>query len=284
MTLFIRIASIIGTLVVAALAYGIANLGGVLVSAKTVEDHAAFLAPHMRAHFPEGDGPFPTVIQFHGCGSVHASQDDWAAFFVEQGYGAVIVDSLAPRGIGRMAALSTVCTALQLPGRERAGDVIAGITLASAMPEVDPERLFLGGWSHGGWAIMDLLAMDLERQPPPNLSAVDARLLDGVRGAILVYPYSGFPALSRDVDWQTRVPVLAFAGTADTVANPDHTQAAFDRQIAAGADIQFILFQGATHDFDVDEDEFLHQGDFDAAATARAHAITREFLVRTSDN
>ncbi len=284
MTLLIRIASIAGTFVVALLAYGIANLGGVLVTAQAVEDHAAFLAPYTRAHFPEGDGPFPTVIQFHGCGSAEASQDDWATFFVEHGYGAIIVDSLSPRGIGRLGAISTVCTALQLPGRERAGDVLAGVAIAKALPEVNRDQLYLAGWSHGGWAIMDLLTMDLERDLPPNLTQVDADILQGVRGAILVYPYSGFPARSRDVDWRTHIPVVAFAGTADTVANPHHTQAAIDRQLSAGADAQLIVFDGATHVFDVVPGERMHQGLYDETATMRARSITTEFLFRTAPN
>lgn len=257
---------------------------GLLVKSRSVEDHAAFLAPHMRVHMPTGEGPFPSVLMFHGCGSAEASQNDWAEYLSDHGYGAIIVDSLTPRGIGRVAALGTVCTALQLPGRERAGDVIAAIHHAHTLEGVDADNLFLAGWSHGGWAIMDLMTLDPGALDAPNLRDVPGDMLEGVRGAVLVYPYSGFPARSRSREWQTKLPVIAFAGTADTVANPAHTQAAFHVQREAGAEIQFEMFDGATHDFDVNVDEFLHQGSFDERATEDMRALTLDFLDQHSSN
>ncbi len=280
--MIIRTLSILGSLMVLLLAYGIANLGGFFVQVRSVEDHVAFLAPHIRAHFPDGDGPFPTVVQFHGCGSAIASQDDWAAFLVAQGYGAIIVDSLAPRNIDRLGAMGTVCTALQLPGRERAGDVIAGLAYARGRAEVDTTQLFIAGWSHGGWAIMDLMTLDLEASPPPNLTEVNADALGGVRGAILIYPYAGFPARSRQAMWLTNFPVIAFVGAADRVADPDDITSAFAFQRSAGTEIQFDLFDDATHAFDVSHGAFMHQGSYDPVATGQAQQLSLEFLEQLS--
>ena len=55
-------------------------------------------------------------------------------------------------------------------GSERAGDVLVSIDDARRMPFVDPERLVLIGSSHGGWAIMELLAFEAAERLPFNLA------------------------------------------------------------------------------------------------------------------
>ena len=48
---------------------------------------------------PEGVGPFPAVVLMHGCHGVSASTRQWAGWFRDHGYVALIVDSWAPRKI-----------------------------------------------------------------------------------------------------------------------------------------------------------------------------------------
>ncbi len=52
---------------------------------------------------------------------------------------------------------------------------------ARRMPFVDPARLVLIGASHGGWAIMDLLAIDPPKRLPYNLAASAGRTRRRIR-------------------------------------------------------------------------------------------------------
>lgn len=255
-----------------------ANWQGWTVRAAPQEAHAARLAEDMRISMPEGSGPFPTVLMFHGCGSSLSSQDDWAAFLNEHGYGAIIVDSLAPRGIAREAALTTVCTGFQLTSLERAGDIIAAVRYAETLPQVDAENLFLAGWSHGGWSVMDLLTLDLPEEVPPNLTEANWDDLSSVRGAILIYPYCGFPSRTESHGWEHQIPSTVFMGDVDPIAPARDCMRAFARVRDEGADVETRIFEGVDHDYDVRPGEMFHRDRFHPVATETTHEAVLEFL------
>jgi len=251
---------------------------GWLTRATDQADLASRLNPYMRVHLPEGDGPFPTVLQFHGFGSALASQDDWAAFLADNGYVVIIVDSLGPRGINREEAIATVCTGFQLTSLERAGDILASLSAARDLSFVDADNLFLAGWSHGGWSIMDLLSLDLAHEIPSNLITASPDDLAGVRGAILIYPYCGFPSRTLSEGWQSPLPSLILMGDRDTVAPADQCLAVVDRLLDDGVSVQHIVYDDASHAFDVALPERFHRGDFNEQITEAARAEALRFL------
>ena len=112
-----------------------------------------------------------------------------------RGWAAIIVDSHGPRGFLDYEVWRLICAGQLFMGSERAGDVLVSIYDARRMPFVDPERMVLIGASHGGWAIMELLAFEAARRLPFNLAALPAGApadpLAGVVGTILLYPYCG---------------------------------------------------------------------------------------------
>jgi dienelactone hydrolase len=239
---------------------------------------AEHLIPHMRIHRPEGEGPFPTVLQFHGCGSQYAAQDDWAAFLAENGIQAIVVDSLGPRGIGRTGAITTVCLGLRLRGQERAGDVLAALHAVQDMDDVDTDNLFLAGWSHGGWTLMDLFTLDLGNTTPADLDEVDAEALTTVRGALLIYPYCGILTDSRTEDWHAQIDTLMVTGGRDTVAPAESCERIADRLVAAGHEIDHMHFDNVTHAFDVATTEPFQRGEYDQARTEEARDAALEFF------
>ena len=108
-------------------------------------------------------------------------------------------------------------------GSERAGDVLVSLADARRMPFVDPDRLVLIGASHGGWAIMDLLALDPPRRLPFNLDRPACRRapadpLAGVVGTILLYPYCGAANRADRDGWRRPLPTLFLLAADDTVA------------------------------------------------------------------
>jgi len=218
----------------------------------TLAERWAALAPHASWATPAGEGPFPTVLLFHGCGGRRPYLDRYISAITDSGVAAIAIDSFAPRGWSRARALATVCTGLTLPGRERAGDVLAGLWGVSRMASVDGARLALAGWSHGGWSIMDLMTMPLGRPGEAGIADPDPVLLAGVRALVLAYPYCGPGALTQAHAWRRTPDVFAFVGEADRVARPDACRRAFRRAEEAGARIEAWRPSGATHAFDED--------------------------------
>ena len=52
---------------------------------------AARLAPHLHVRCPPGEGPFPTVVCFHGCTGVNLGDLDWLDHLAAHGFAAVLV-------------------------------------------------------------------------------------------------------------------------------------------------------------------------------------------------
>ncbi len=144
------------------------------VTAPTPEALAAKLRPAFTVTRPPGDGP---------CGYDHAQR--WRL----------------------------ICSGQLLTGSERAGDVAVALDAVRAMAFVDPDRLALIGASHGGWAVLDLLALHAAGEAPPIREAwpesLARRGLAGVNAAVLFYPYCGPLSRAARAEWDTP-PALAF--------------------------------------------------------------------------
>ena len=139
-------------------------------------------------------------------------------------------------------------------GSERAGDLLVAIDDARRMRFVDPDRIVLVGSSHGGWAIMDLLALDPPRRLPTNLARLPAGApadpLAGVAGAILLYPYCGQANRARRAPWTRPIPTLFVLAEDDAIAPSGFCLAVAERLSAAGLPVEVLLFDGVTHGFD----------------------------------
>jgi dienelactone hydrolase len=246
-------------------------------AAETLSERAVRLEPHFTIARPEGAGPFPVLVMLHGCGGPRPFLDDIARVAVEAGAAVINVDSYAPRRIGRIAAFATVCTGARLHGRERAGDLYAALSWARAQSWADPNRIAAVGWSHGGWTIMDALALrpGAEMAHATGLGDLPAEPLEGLAGALIVYPYTGVGTLAGRRDWRLAPKSVAIVAERDYIVGS--SRAALERQRARGSPLEILLFAGATHAF---EDE--HAEDprvrYNPAATAREHAVLRELI------
>lgn len=248
---------------------------------------SAKLAPYYRVTKPAvGKGPFPTALLLSGCDGPHDNMARWAEMLAGLGWASIVVDSHTPRGLDRNEAWRLVCTGQALMGSERAGDVLVALEDARHMPFVDPDRLLLIGASHGGWTIMDLLALDPPRRLPTNLKALPADSpadpLQGVVGAILLYPYCGPPNRARRGGWTRPIPTLFLLATDDTVAPSEPCRAIAGTLSAQGKPVQVFTFDGVTHGFDQQERSALSTLEFSPEATGEAMRLARRFIDETS--
>lgn len=253
-----------------------ARLEGWLTERLTPDALSAKLSPHYTVDKPDGPGPFPTALLFSGCDGVADNMTRWSDALVAAGWATMIVDSHTPRDLDDYEVWRLVCAGQVMPGAERAGDVMVSMADAMALPFVDANRLAVIGMSHGGWSIMELLALTDRGRLPFNLTAAPPSLagnpLSGIVAEILVYPWCGLANRGRRYGWTHDAPVVFLLAEDDLIAP------AYECQITArtlrdmGRTVTVETFSGVTHGFDQMEHAPFTTLEFDAEATERAIA------------
>jgi dienelactone hydrolase len=213
------------------------------------------VAKHSRVFKPAGPGPFPVALILHGCGGKTPFLEEYARTAVQQGWAAVVVDSLKPRGMSSLDAKLFVCTGVALRGLTRAADVFAMLAWLETQGWADANHVFLAGWSHGGWTIMDSYAIGDNAARATKLADADAaRLRRSVKGALLVYPYAGYPSLTSRRGWgEGAPPVWSVLAGKDAVVGWKLPGKALDRLAGDGLAVDRRFFDDATHAFDDDK-------------------------------
>ena len=119
---------------------------------------------------PEGQPPYPAVIVLHGCNGVSPNTFAWARRLASWGYAALIINSFTPR------RLVQVCDGSRaLPGPERAKDVFAGAAYLRTRSDIDPARIAVLGYSHGGWTALNASTVKgIEQEGAPAFRAIVA--------------------------------------------------------------------------------------------------------------
>ncbi len=241
---------------------------------------SAMLSPHYRLRTPQGEGPFPTVLLLSGCDGPRDNLDTWAEALAEAGWASLAVDSHGPRGFTEFEVWRLVCAGQLLNGAERAGDIAVALADARAMPEVDETRLALFGASHGGWAILEYLSMADHGQVPLTLTdwPEGAAPLDGVRAALLLYPYCGGLSRASRRGWESPIPVLFLLAEGDSIASEGPCLKVAMRESRRGLPVQTHVYEGVTHGFDQKEKAPLSTLGYSSQATRDALARGAAFL------
>lgn len=246
---------------------------------ETVQQRIAALLPGADIVMPEGEGPFPVVIQLHGCGGKKPFQAHWAEQAKTAGWAVIVVDSYRHRNISTLQAYATVCTGVRLWGRERAGDLYAMMEWARAQSWADSTRIAVAGWSHGGWTALDAMSLrpGAEMASATRLDGLGDEPLKGLIGAFLVYPYVGPGSTAWLRGISADAPVKALVGTADVVVGGASLARTLQKMKTPGAPVDITLLQGATHAFDEVEAKDLRVR-YDPALTELAHDLYRDWL------
>ena len=182
-------------------------------------------------------GQAAAVVLLHGCGGAYGRDGNigprhalWAKTLTRAGYAVLLVDGFGGRG------MREICTQANrdrtLRAADRAADAWAAKRWLAARPDIDPARIALMGWSHGGSATLYAL-----RDTPPGEMPFAA--------AVAMYP--GCSALAkRSEPYHPRAPLMILIGESD-----DWTPAESCRALAGRApEIDLKVYPGAFHDFD----------------------------------
>jgi len=201
----------------------------------------------------------PAVVMMHGRAGAYSEAADgeydertlsrrhqeWGHFWAEQGYLAVLVDGFGPRGYphgfpkgsyqNRPESLNEVTV--------RPLDAYGALAWLRRRDDVIPDRIGLQGWSNGGSASLATMAQ-------PSAPGVASPTLEtGFRGALVFYPACGLKGQFEN-GLVPYAPVRVLQGTADEEVSPPLCQELVSESRALGGDIEYVLYQGATHDFD----------------------------------
>ncbi len=214
------------------------------------------LRPHDAVYRPAGAGRFPAVVLLHGCAGVRRKDMQWAEAFRDQGYVALVVDSLSGRGITTREDRRRICVGLDLWGSTRAGDLLASLAYVRTLPFVDPARIAVVGWSHGAWAALDFLA-----SAPPEAAR-------GLRAVVAFYPYCGIVSRARWWGLRVDVPLLLLLAEADTIVDPGPCLRLAAAQAERGRSVTTKVYPEVGHVFDW----------LESPATLDARARVRAFL------
>lgn len=186
---------------------------------------------------PMGHERVPAVIVLHSCAGITPTIAEWARALNGMGYAALVVDSFGPRGVKES------CTGhVSVNPGSRLADLFRAHELLVTHARVDPERIGVLGFSHGGWVALWASHGWYQRRfmrgtlkPPAAFAAF--------------YPAGCNVQLLQEDD--VRAPVRIFQGTADDWTTIDHCRNWVARRRAAGRDVSLVEYAGALHGFDI---------------------------------
>jgi dienelactone hydrolase len=223
---------------------------------------------------PQGVGPFPAVVYMPPCGGPNFPPEFQQEKFViermlSKGVATLIVDPLVPRGQdkGNCDKLLTVLKDVQNKNeavlqilRQGGDDAVAALKVVKAMPEIDPKKVFLMGFSAG--ANSALYADD-----PKAPSAHDTK----IAGVVAYYPicYENVEA---------SVPTLILIGAEDDWTGP----AAACQGLKSKNNFEIVVYPGVNHAFSLRFDKPVdyagHHLAYDEKATMDAEQRTEAFI------
>ncbi len=186
---------------------------------------------------PAGVGPFPAVVYMSGCAGLspppETSQEKIVVdHLLSKGIATMIVDPFTPRGeMDGLCSKVDDKTFVRYASRGGA-DALAAVEVLKAMPEIDPNRIFLQGYSWG--AISSLFAVD--SGSPVNHDTK-------VAGVVAYYPFC-----YDNVD--PTVPTLVMIGEKD-----DWTPAAACQKVKGKRSLELVVYPGDTHAFTMPFDQ-----------------------------
>ena len=188
---------------------------------------------------PAGDGPFPAVVQLHGCAGVEAQSYHWARWFADHGYVALVVDSFGPRKVKRDCRTGPD----EPPVTARFDDAIGALRYLQSQPYVVHDRIAAIGWSQGGVFAMSVIN-------GPSLERAKGRGVElpavGFAAGVGVYP-GGCSSLVNQLVVR---PLLVLIGGADDWTPAAKCVEMVDAMKARGADATIVIYPGAYHYFD----------------------------------
>ena len=192
------------------------------------------IAAELRIPRP-GTDRLPAVILMHGVSGIPGSVDEWAQHLNSMGVATFMVDSYTGRNLPHGMA----------PGAPSAGarivDAYRALEHLAKHPRIDPDRIAIMGFSHGGWAALYTSLKRFARMHGPA---------DGRTFAAHIVFYPGCVQTYLEGDDVLDKPIRIFHGIADDQLPIEPCREYAARLRKAGKDVVLTEYAGAHHAFD----------------------------------
>ncbi|RJG03074.1 acyltransferase family protein [Noviherbaspirillum sedimenti] len=228
---------------------------------------------------PAGPGPFPALVLLPDCGGrIGDRMRKRVEAGIAQGYAVMVLDSM--RG-----HLTNCVAPLRVSMARRVKDAYDALDHLSRLPQIDPQRIAVAGFSQGG-----TIALLLASKNSSALYAAKRRFAASVAWYPLCYMSARYARreldfLRPDID----TPLLLLMGGEDSYTPAYDCVPHLEELQAGGAPVEWHVFPKAVHGWDLAEvsgrSTMTFRGDrmtfsFDAAATQEAQERTFAFMKR----
>lgn len=190
-------------------------------------------------YLPEGDGPFPAVVLYHGSGHPKKLEkwfNELVPKLVGPGIAAFVLDSFTGRGISGTAANQT-----KLSKATRLVDAFQALKKLASLPRIDGNRIGISGYSFGG--IVAMASADVR--------LVEAGLADGKKFAAHLPVYPSCQGQFRTLKL-TGAPMLFLVGELDDYTPAKYCATYVERMAAEGYNARIKIYPGAYHAWIID--------------------------------
>ncbi len=187
-------------------------------------------------YVPDGEGPFPAVVQLHGSSGLFDQDYIWAAELRDMGYVALVIDSQGSRGLAYP---------LSANAHNQMIDFYGALAYLQSLNFVDTGRIAIAGWSQGAGTALHMVRTDTIKTPEHRVQRVGERV-----GAIVAF----YPRCMITDGFD--VPVLILIGERDDVTGASACvfTARHAMNMQSPGSIDLVVYPDATHAFDF---EFL---------------------------
>jgi dipeptidyl aminopeptidase/acylaminoacyl peptidase len=215
---------------------------------------------------PDGAPPYPTIVSVHGGPEWHHT-DDYdadALAYADQGFAVLLVNYRGSTGYGR-AHREAILANIGFPESE---DVIAALDHAVGTGITDPTRVFLEGWSWGGYLAMLNAGLNPDRWraiaagiPTGDYVAAHYECAPSLRAwdlAVLGGSPVDLPELYRERNPMTyvdrvRAPMIVIAGENDSRCPLGSVMVYVHALRVRGKPVEVHTYPGGHHANDVNE-------------------------------
>lgn len=183
---------------------------------------------------PDGDGPFPAVILYHGSGHPKRFErwfKDLVPGLMGAGIAALVLDSYTTRGISSTAGDQT-----QLSKATRLVDAFQALKKLASLSMIDENKIGISGYSFGGTVAMVSADMHL----------VEAGLAGGKKFAAHLPVYPSCQSQFRTLKL-TGAPMLFLVGELDDYTPAKYCVSYVERMVAEGYNAMIKVYPGAYH-------------------------------------
>lgn len=192
---------------------------------------------------PRGARPphsVPAVMLLHGSGGILPSREEtYGRQLASMGIATLVVGYFAARpwhGEGSVEHVLNVTETMAL------ADAYSGLRFLAGLPEIDPRRTVLAGFSYGGMiTLFGLQAQIADKLAPPGLRFAGHAAFYG-------------PCITRFVDRRTTgAPALMLIGGGDAIVDPRRCAEIAGDLRTGGSHVHMILYPAAYHQWDSGE-------------------------------